>query len=459
MNSWDLYNPRTGEKIKSYTYSSELSVETSLNELSQGFFYWKNLHFTDRQNQLKKLVDHMMQHKKKWAEVISCEMGKSKTLAEMEVQKCIDSVKDLCQIDLSFLLPQTIENPIYNKSDVYIEPLGVVLSIMPWNFPFWQVFRMITPVLLSGNVILLKHSEVTPTCGDLVAEAFSEMGLKNILKHCLFSHDLTEKIISDDRVTAVSITGSVQAGKIISSLSGQYMKKCVLELGGSDPALFLEDCEWDKSIESAIISRLQNTGQVCISIKRLIVPENKLQFVQQKVKDQYEALLNNSRLDLVGPLAHSKFVSKYQNQIEHLCRIGDKIYEKKLSDQNTNKNMAFVNPAVIVLSENHSYLKSEEVFGPGLVIIPYKSLNEAIQIANSTDYGLGASVYGNNILECQAIARQLQAGQIAINDFVRTDIRLPFGGTKKSGLGREIGRQGFLEFTQTKVISMKSYVE
>lgn len=454
MNSWEIRNPRTGEKIKNYSYVSEESLDLSIQQLDEGFRSWKNKKWEDRQKELRKLVDYMQENKKKWSEVISAEMGKSLRLAQAEVEKCIDAVNYFCHLNLDFLSTQSIENPTYKKSHVYIEPLGVLLSIMPWNFPFWQVFRMITPAILSGNVILLKHSEVTPTCGDLVAEAFSQIGLGNILQHQLFSHQLTEKIISDHRLAGVSITGSLKAGQLISKISGQYMKKCVLELGGIDAAILLEDCSWDSAIESVVISRLQNTGQVCISIKRLIVPESQIQYVQEKIKEKYEAILSYSELALVGPLAHSKFISTYQKQVEQLSQIGNKIYEKKLSHQNLNSYMAYVDPAVFVVNENESFVNSEEIFGPALVIIPYKNIDEAIQIANSTDYGLGASVYGADINQCQKVARQLEVGQVAINDFVRTDVRLPFGGFKKSGQGREMGQQGFLEFTQTKVISV-----
>lgn len=453
-SEWTLRNPRTGEKIKEYRFSSEAEVFKSIEALHQGFAQWKKLSFKQRQEKLSRVVDILEKNHQQLAKSMTEEMGKSLDQSLAEVQKCIDSAKYLCTMDEDPLKSYLVPNKTYDQSEVTFEPLGVLLSILPWNYPAWQGVRAFFPNLLAGNTILLKHSEVTPSTGDLFQDYFKQAGLSDLLQHHIFSHDLTEKVIADPRVGGVSITGSVGAGKTISELCSRHFKKSVLELGGSDPAVVLENADLIKTCKSVAKSRLQNAGQVCISVKRLFIPATLKNEILNQLKQAYTDVLT-AKIELVGPLAQTRFKQDYNKIVAELKKHSELIFEYDMNSQNKNDHTAFVNPCILYFNKTHELLKTTEVFGPCLIVIPYHSVDEAIELANSTVFGLGASVYGADLKQCQHVALQLQAGQVSINDFVRSDVCLPFGGYKMSGHGREVGHQGFFEFTQTKVISIR----
>jgi succinate-semialdehyde dehydrogenase/glutarate-semialdehyde dehydrogenase len=451
---WTVYNSHTGQKIRNYQYAEESAVFKSLEKLHAGYNKWKQFSLKTRQQKMLDVVLRVEKDQDNLARVISEEMGKSIESAHAEVKKCIDTSKYLCGLDLHFLEPHVVKNATYDHSVVTHESIGVIVSILPWNFPAWQGFRAFFPNMLAGNVILLKHSEVTPTVGDMLQSYFEQAGLGDVFIHQLFSHEITEKLVSDSRVGGVSITGSVKAGQVLSGLCSQYFKKCLLELGGSDPSIIMPDADLVKTCKAISRSRLQNAGQVCISAKRTLVHKDQLQQVIELLKASFAEILE-SKPFLVGPLADARFKTDYNTIVAELKKHSQLVFEKDMNCLNTNEHQAFVNPCILVFDHNHEILKNTEVFGPCLVVIPYSSLDEAVQIANSTVFGLGASVYGKDEGACQKVASQLLAGQVSINDFVKSDIALPFGGYKMSGLGRESGHEGFFEFTQTRVISVK----
>ncbi|MBC7754467.1 MAG: aldehyde dehydrogenase family protein [Moraxellaceae bacterium] len=451
---WTVYNSRTAEKICNYKYADELAVFNSIEKLHQGFKTWSKLSLKSRQQKIRDVILIVEKDQDHLAQVISNEMGKSFESALIEVKKCIESTKYLCELNLDFLQAYEVKNTTYNSSVVRHQPIGVVLSILPWNYPAWQGFRAFIPTLLSGNVILLKHSEVTPSVGDLLESYFTQADLHHVFSHQLFNHEMTEKVVSDSRIAGVSITGSVKAGKAIAGLCSQYFKKCVLELGGSDPSIILSDADLGKACPIISRSRLQNSGQVCISTKRVLVPRMILDQAVDLFKSSFIEIME-LKPELVGPLAAARFKTEYNKTISELQKHSRLVFEIDQSSLNTNEHHAFVNPCILVFERNHEMLRTTEVFGPCLIIIPYDDVEEAIDIANSTVFGLGASVYGTDEVLCQKVADQLLAGQVSINDFVKSDIALPFGGYKMSGLGRESGHQGFFEFTQTQVISVQ----
>ncbi len=454
MNSWSIFNPRTGHKVKDCSYANHSEVFKTLESLYLGFLKWKKISFKERQQTLSKVVKVFEENQQELILAIHEEMGKSLAQTQAEIKKCLDSAKYLCQAEVKGLDSYDVPNPTYSKSHITHEPLGVVLSILPWNYPLWQGFRAFFPNLLAGNTILLKHSEVTPTTGDLIAKYFKHAGCEYLLQHCLFSHEITEKVVADARTGGVSITGSVKAGKAIAEVCAKYFKKSVLELGGSDPAIILPDADFEFSCKSVALSRLQNAGQVCISAKRLIIPRSAQEKIINQLKVSFDEILIQKE-DLVGPLAQAKFKKEYDQAVQEIKSYSELIYEKDLSSKNTNEHTAFVNPCILFFKENHAQLKDLEIFGPCLVVIPYETEAQAVEIANSTIFALGASVYGKSASRCRQVAEQLKAGQVAINDLVRSDVRLPFGGSKMSGYGRELGVEGFFEFTQVKVISEK----
>ena len=450
---WAVYNTRTGKKICDYKYADESGVFKTIEKLHQGFKAWSELPLKSRQQKIREMILIVENDQDHLAQVISDQMGKSFESAQAEVKKCIQSTKYLCGLDLDFLQAHEVKNTTYNLSVVRHRALGVVLSILPWNYPAWQGFRAFIPTLLSGNAILLKHSSVTPTVGDLLESYFVKADLGHVFSHQLFNHELTEKIVADQRIGGVSITGSVKAGQAVAKLCSQHFKKCVLELGGSDASIILPDADLTKACPIISRSRLQNTGQVCISAKRVLVPHHLLEQTIDSFKSSFNEIMK-LKPELIGPLADARFKTEYNKTVLELQKHSRMVFEIDQSFLNTNEHQAFVNPCILVFDHNHEILRTSEVFGPCLIIIPFKDVKDAIEIANSTVFGLGASVYGQDENICQKVAGQLLAGQVSINDLVKSDIALPFGGYKMSGQGRESGHQGFFEFTQTQVISV-----
>ncbi len=408
MNPWSIYNPRTGEKLKDYHFSSVNEVFEAVETLDRGFKKWKKLSFQRRQEQLMKVVIELEKDQSRLAQCMTDEMGKSFDQSQAEVIKCINAARYLCTMDFKGLEAYFVPNKTYTQSQVVFEPLGVLLSILPWNYPAWQGFRAFFPSLLAGHTILLKHSEITPSAGDLIQSYFERAGLKDLLLHRIFSHDHTEKVLADDRMGGVSITGSVKAGKAIAEMSSRHLKKCVLELGGSDPAIILEKVNLERACKSITQSRLQNAGQVCISIKRVLIPQAQKNEILEKLKQAFAETLEGTS-ELVGPLAQAQFKIDYNKTITELKKHAELIYEKDFSSKNLNDHTAFVNPCILYFEKNHELLKSTEVFGPGLVVIAYSSLEEAVEIANSTIFGLGASVYGIDLDLCQRVATEHQS--------------------------------------------------
>lgn len=452
--SFSTTNPYLNQKIKDWSYSSTDQIESGIETLAQGFKTWKMLTYQDRQKSLLQVLEHFEIKKEQIAKSITEQMGKPILQARAEVQKTLETIRILCEMNLDFLKPTTAISS-YRSSQIINEPLGVIVGIMPWNFPLWQTVRMVFPALLAGNTVLLKSSEITPEIGHIVEECFRSAGLRHVvLKHILFSHESTETILSTPHIGGVSLTGSTQAGQTVGALAGRYLKKAIFELGGSDPYIALTDAVLSFAAKKIIQSRLSNCGQVCISAKRVLIHESQLsEFLTLCQKEMAKFKLGDPQDEktLLGPLSHVKFKQKYNQQIQELSSYCEKIEIKSEFDSQG----AFVDPVILVFKENHPCLKTLEIFGPALIVIAYSHLDQAVEIANSTVFGLGAAVFSQDVEKAQKVAESLIAGQVAINDLVKSDVHLPFGGFKMSGHGSELGEAGFFEFTQTKVISVK----
>ncbi len=454
-NQVGLINPRTGLKIKSYSFINQDQVFVTLEKQSHFFKIWKNYSVSKRQLEIKKVIPYLQNKKNEIAESIFVEMGKSLSQANAEVSKCIDAFIKLTTDQIDCLNPLQIKNNTYRESQVFYEPLGVVLSILPFNYPVWQAVRVMLPTILSGNVSLLKSSELTPTACEMIAECFKKAGLQYLVQHQMISVEDLNKIIKHHAIGGISLTGSVQAGIAVYSMAAKALKKVVLELGGNDASLILEDADFQKAIQKIVKSRLQNSGQVCISTKRVFVPKKNKDLILKLFSEEFETVVS-SKDSLVGPLASVKLKNEYNLQVSELKKkLHLLVYEKNMNFQNTNDKMSFVNPCLIYFNENDSALKNIEIFGPCLIVIGYDNVKTAIKNINESEYALGAAIYGNDLQTCRQLAQEIVAGQVCINDMIRSDVDLPFGGFKKSGIGRESGQQGFLEFTQTKVISEK----
>lgn len=452
--SFSTTNPYLNQKIKDWSYASVDDIDSGIESLATGFKTWKMLTYQDRQKSLLRVLEHFEIKKEQMAQSITEQMGKPIQQAHAEVQKTLEAMRILCEMNLDFLKPTRV-NSSARSSQVINEPLGVIVGIMPWNFPLWQTVRMIFPALLAGNTVLLKSSEITPEIGQIVEECFQSAGLNHVvIKHILFSHESTESILSHPQICGVSLTGSTQAGQTVGALSGKYLKKAIFELGGSDPYIVMDDAILSFAAKKIIQSRLNNCGQICISAKRALVHESQLSEFLSLCQKEMEKFNTGDPLDektLLGPLSHFKFQEKYNQQIQDLKPYCQQIEIKS----NLNSHGAFVDPVILVFNENHPALKSLEIFGPALIVISYNDLDQAIEIANSTIFGLGAAVFSRDLEKAQKVAQSLIAGQVAINDLVKSDVHLPFGGFKMSGYGSELGEAGFFEFTQTKVISIK----
>lgn len=448
------FSPLNGELVKEYEYSSLENVSNTIAMLQQSFRNWKNLEVSKRQEILKPVAFRLRERKKLFAESISNEMAKPYAQSLAEVDKCIATIEACVQMDLSFLKPTTL-NSVYQSSQILIEPLGVIYSIMPWNFPLWQSIRMILPGLLSGNVILLKHSEVTPEMGVLIEDLFSNLFESPVLKHHHIEHSNTDAILADSQVRGVSITGSTKAGLAIASIAAKYLKKYVLELGGSDPYLVFPNADLKLAAKIIAQSRLQNTGQSCIAGKRCLIHDTILAEMLELLKKEFAnysfGLPYESGVKL-GPLADHRFKLALAEQIEKFqtATNAEKVFQLRAP---VDSKAAFVDAEIYLLKENSDWLQAQEFFAPVLMLIPFKDEAEAIKIANSTVFGLGAAIFSQDLLQARRIASALEAGQVVINDFIKSDVSLPFGGIKMSGVGRELGRSGFLEFTEIKVIS------
>ncbi|AGH95591.1 aldehyde dehydrogenase family protein [Pseudobdellovibrio exovorus] len=444
-----------GSVKDSYKYCSQDEILLSIESLHKGFQVWRQLSYEKRQQALVKLSERIEARQDELAQLITSEMGKPIQEARAEVLKSLDAVKKAIALDVSFL-NERLEKSQYSQSRVQYMPLGIVYAIMPWNLPLWQVIRMVVPALIAGNVILLKHSEITPLTANLIEELFKDL-IPNgpVLLNRFIRHDDTEFVLSQDFVGGVSLTGSVGAGKKVYEIAGRYLKKAVFELGGSDPYLVLDDADLPKAASLVAKGRLNNCGQTCISVKRVLVHENVLQEFLQLLKLQYDQIIfgdPSSEQTTLGPLAHVRFKESLKKQLQELeLKTEAKLVYSRSHGQ--PQHSAFVDAGIYLLAKNSDWLRDQEIFAPILLVIPFKEDAEAVSIANATDFALGAGVFTSDLERAEALARQIHAGQVVINGLIGSDFFLPFGGFKKSGVGRELGREAFFEFTQTKVLA------
>jgi succinate-semialdehyde dehydrogenase / glutarate-semialdehyde dehydrogenase len=447
-------NPSTGDVLAERDYANESDIDRSLQKLEAGLIVWKKKSVSDRQKILGATCDEFKKLKSEFTLAMTKTMGKPVTQSEAEFDKCIHAIDYLCKLDIDVLKTKTISDST-RRHEVRRDPVGIIVGVMPWNFPMWQAIRMIFPTLIAGNTVLLKHSEITSEIGDLFLKVFVQTNMQhNIFDHQMFSHTTTEKIISDARVGGISLAGSIHAGKTVSELAGRHLKKGVFELGGSDPSLVFADCDLDQTIGCVLRSRFLNSGQVCISTKRVFVERSILnKFLDKMITSfrNYKADDPMKRSTTLGPLAHVRFKKEFDLQMQSLAMYSEIVAENKMDI--APKDSAYVSPRILLFKKHIDFFKTNEIFGPALCLIPFESEIEALSQANSTIFGLGASLYTQDQKRIDRWTRDLDAGQVAVNNFVTSDVRLPFGGKKHSGLGRELGDDGFMEFSQTKVVS------
>lgn len=443
-------NPATGQKIKSYTYETEAAVLQKLINAERSFVSWKASPVKSRVEYLRRLAMHLTEDRERLAATITMEMGKVKKEALAEVDKCATMTLYYAKHAEEFLADEEILAD-GKRHLVAREPLGVILSIMPWNFPFWQALRFAIPTILAGNTLILKHSNQVPTCALLLEELFIKAGLPaHLFQTIITNHTVVETLLKHQTVKGISFTGSTEVGKKVAALVGSSFKKVVLELGGSDPFIVFSSADLEKAAEHGAIGRLVNVGQSCIAAKRFIVHESIAErFAHLLAERMDKRIVGDPTLDEtdLGPLVSMKAAKDLDGMVQEALMKGGKLFYKK---NLTDLGGLYFSPTIITDVKPTMRVFKEETFGPVAPVITFKTEEEAIMLANSSPFGLGASVWSSDDEELLRVGKKIEAGVLFFNAFVKSDPRVPFGGVKESGIGRELGRYGLYEFTTIK---------
>jgi succinate-semialdehyde dehydrogenase/glutarate-semialdehyde dehydrogenase len=418
------------------------------------FTSWKKLTPKERAPLLRAVGNLLESSKHELAVIMAQEMGKPITEGKAEIEKCARTCSYFADAAPRFLEDDLRESAL-RKSFVRYEPLGPILAIMPWNYPFWQVFRMAAPALMAGNTLLIKHSLTTPQSAAHIANLFVKAGAcEGLVQVIEATHEQIPHIIGDDRIRAVTLTGSTRAGKIVGELAGRYLKKIVLELGGSDPFIILEDVSLDEVVPKAVLARCQNSGQSCIAAKRFIVHSAIIDDFLDKFSLAMNSLIMGDPLKestQIGPMANKAQQELLDAQVSDARAKGATILTG--GELPTTKE-AFYPPTVITNINSSMRIHEEELFGPVACVYAFNNHQEAIKLANDTPFGLSSSIWTSDEQSALSLVNNLECGSVFINAIPRSDPGLPFGGVKTSGIGRELGREGLLEFTNQKTICM-----
>ena len=447
-------NPTTGETLKTFAALDARQIEDRLAKADRAFETYRRTSFAERANWLNQAAHLLEQEKAQLALIMTLEMGKLLRAAEDEITKCAKGCRFYAENAEGFLAEQQIPTETA-RNYVRYEPMGPILAIMPWNFPFWQVFRFAAPALMAGNVVLLKHAENVPQCALAIEDIFRRAGFgEGVVQTLLVETEAVRGLIDDPRTKAVTLTGSERAGSEVASAAARQIKKSVLELGGSDPFILMPSADQDAALKTGVAARIQNTGQSCIASKRFVVAEPVYDRFVADFVTKMDALKIGDPLDPatdIGPLATEAILTGVDQQVQELIAAGAKLLT---GGKRIDRPGFFYEPTVLAEIPRESPAYREEIFGPVACFFQVKDAAEAIEIANDSSFGLGASAWTNDSAEKELFARELEAGMVFINSMVASDPRLPFGGAKRSGFGRELGAEGIREFVNVKTVSM-----
>ena len=448
-------NPANGKMLKSFTELSSVEVFEAVEKADEAFQSWQETDFVSRSKLMKNAAQILREGKEHYGRIMTLEMGKTITQAIAEVEKCswvCDYYADNAEKILS---DETIATDA-SESYVRFDPLGIVLAVMPWNFPFWQVFRFAAPALMAGNGCLLKHASNVPMSAIAIEEIFMKAGFPiGTFKTLLVGSALVKEIIEHPKVKAATLTGSEPAGKNVASTCGSKLKKTVMELGGSDPFIVLEDADIDLAVKTAVTARLINNGQSCIAAKRFIIVEKIYDEFEKKFVDRMkntkvgDPLKHETEL---GPIAREDLLLELDQQVKQSVAKGAVVL---CGGKRIDREGFFYEPTVVSNLKKGMPAYDDEIFGPVASLIKAKDENDAVEIANDSSFGLGASLWTANIPKSKELAREIQSGSVFINGMVKSDPRLPFGGIKNSGYGRELSHYGIKEFVNIKTVWIK----
>jgi len=445
-------NPVNGHTVKTYEPHSEADVEHRIAVCASEFPRWRSRPFSERAGILLAAASALESRKVEWGRLMTVEMGKPINAAIAEAEKCAWACRYYAENGERFLADEAVTTDA-SSSFVRYEPLGVVLAVMPWNFPFWQVFRFAAPALMAGNVGLLKHASNVPGCALAIEEIFRAAGApEGAFRTLLVGSDRVAPIIADTRIAAVTLTGSDGAGVSVGRAAGEQIKKTVLELGGSDPFVVMPSADLEAAASTAVKARTINNGQSCIAAKRFIVHADVYDAFEKRFVEGMKALKVGDPSDPsvdVGPLATPSIRDDVDGQVLRSVAAGAKV---KLGGKRLEGAGNFYAPTVLTDVPKGSPADIEEIFGPVASLFRVASIDEAIAVANRSKYGLGASAWTRDAVERERLERELAAGSVFINGMVKSDPRLPFGGVKKSGHGRELSWHGIREFVNVKTV-------
>jgi succinate-semialdehyde dehydrogenase/glutarate-semialdehyde dehydrogenase len=445
-------NPATGERLCQYPALTDREIDDKLNVAERAARSWRDTPIEARTSVLRRAGELLEQRAIEYGRLMTLEMGKPIRAAIDEAKKCAAACRFYADHAAEFLANETVEAK-NERSYVAFEPLGVVLAVMPWNFPFWQVIRFAAPAIAAGNVGLLKHASNVPQCALAIEQLFEEAGAPGgVFQTLLIGSEPVARILADDRVAATTLTGSEAAGSSVASIAGKHIKKTVLELGGSDPFIVMPSADLDTAVKTAVTARTINNGQSCIAAKRFIVAEPIADRFTDAFVDRMRTLVVADPMDErtdVGPLATDQIRRDLHDQVSRATAAGAKV---RLGGRAREGAGFFYEPTILTDVSADSPALTEETFGPVAAVVRARDVDHAIKIANDSRFGLGAAAWTRDTSEIERFARGLAAGTVVINGMVASDPRFPFGGVKRSGYGRELSQFGIREFVNIKTV-------
>ena len=446
-------NPYTGKEFHRFEELSENEIDLALEKAKSAFEKWRNTSFEERANLMRKAAAVLRERKQEFGEVMTKEMGKPITQSLSELEKCAWVCEYYADNAAQQLASEVVATDADNSYISY-EPLGPVLAVMPWNYPFWQVFRFAVPALMAGNVGLLKHASNVMLTAQNIEKVFETAGFpEGCFRNLTISSNSVDNIIRDHRIKAVTLTGSTAAGSAVASTAGEVIKKTVLELGGSNALVIFKDADLETAADVCVQARFQNTGQSCIAGKRLLVQEEVYEQFLSIYKEKVKALISGDPMDeetYIGVQAREDLAKDLEEQVNRSVEMGARIV------LGGHRKEAYYEPTILTGVTRDMPVFTEETFGPAIGITTFADEEEAVELANASKFGLGISIFTKDLERAKRLIPLIEDGAVFVNELVKSDPRLPFGGTKESGFGRELSFHGIREFVNIKTVYIKS---